>query len=290
MTPPTHPAGRTLPEGGVSATAGRVRIGISGWRYAGWRGDFYPTGLVQRRELAYAAERLTSIEVNGSFYSLQRPASWERWRDDVPEDFVFSVKGPRFITHLRRLRECEQALANFFASGVLLLGRRLGPVLWQLPERLTFEREVVDAFLATLPRRTTQAAALARRYDGKVKDPSTVCLEDAPLRHALEFRSPTFAGDEALALLRHHDVACVLADTAGRWPRVDRLTTDFAYVRLHGDSELYASGYDDSSLDGWAERFRRWSADGIDVWCYFDNDAKGHAPYDAMRLIERLAG
>lgn len=268
---------------------GDIRVGISGWTYAGWRGDFYPRGLPHRSELAYAAERMGSVEVNGSFYSLQRPASWERWRDDVPDDFMFSVKGPRFITHLRRLRDCDQALANFFASGVLLLGRRLGPILWQLPERLEFEQDVVAAFLAALPRRTTQAATLARRHDEKVKDPSTVCLGDAPLRHALEFRSPTFATEESLALLRSHDVACVLADTAGRWPRVDRLTTDFAYVRLHGDRELYASGYDDPALDAWAERLRGWSSGGADVWCYFDNDAKGHAPYDAMRLIERMS-
>ena len=269
-------------------TAGRVRIGISGWRYAGWRGDFYPAGLVQRRELSYAAERLTTIEVNGSFYSLQRPSSWERWRDEVPEDFVFAVKGPRFITHLRRLRDCEQALANFFASGVLLLGDRLGPVLWQLPQSLAFEQDLVDAFLAALPRTSSEAAELARRHDGKVKEPSTVCPGDAPLRHALEFRSPSFATEEALALLGHHEVACVLADTAGRWPKVDRLTTDFAYVRLHGDRELYASGYDDDALDAWATRLRSWSAEGVDAWCYFDNDAKGHAPYDAMRLLERV--
>lgn len=269
---------------------GRVRVGISGWRYAGWRGDFYPVGLPQRRELEYAAARMTSIEVNGSFYSLQRASSWRRWRDEVPDDFAFAVKGPRFVTHLKRLRDCDQALANFFASGVLLLGERLGPVLWQLPERLTFDHETVDAFLSSLPRTTAAAAELARSHDDKVKDPSTEAPAARPVRHALEFRSPTFASESALDLLDRHDVACVLADTAGRWPRVDRVTADLVYVRLHGDRELYASGYTDEALDAWAARCRTWVEQGLDVWCYFDNDAKGHAPYDAQRLIARLDG
>ena len=271
-----------------------ARIGISGWRYAGWRGDFYPPGLVQRRELEYAAQRLTSIEVNGSFYSLQRPASYASWRAATPDDFVFAVKGPRFVTHLKRLVGVETALANFFASGVLALGPTLGPVLWQLPERLAFDAEVLAAFFTLLPRTTGEAAALAARHDDKVKEGhALVTLDpgvpaDVPLRHALEFRSPTFATEEAYAVLRRHGVACVLADTAGRWPRVEQVTSDFMYLRLHGDQELYASGYSDAALDEWAQRCRGWLADGLDVFGYFDNDIKGFAPYDAMRLIDRL--
>ena len=145
-----------------------TRVGISGWRYAGWRGDFYPPGLVQRRELEYAASRLTSIEVNGSFYSLQRPTSYAAWRAETPDDFVFAVKGPRYVTHLKRLSDVGTALANFFASGVLGLGPKLGPVLWQLPENLTFDADVLDAFLARLPRTTGAAAELACRHDDKV--------------------------------------------------------------------------------------------------------------------------
>jgi uncharacterized protein YecE (DUF72 family) len=272
----------------------RARIGISGWRYAGWRGDFYPPGLVQRRELEYAAQRLTSIEVNGSFYSLQRPTSYTAWREATPEDFVFSVKGPRFVTHLKRLVGVETALANFFASGVLALGPKLGPVLWQLPERLAFDAEVLDAFFALLPRTTGEAAALATRHDDKVKEGQVLVTlppgvrDDAPLRHALEFRSPTFAAEESYDLLRRHDVACVLADTAGRWPKVEQVTSDFMYLRMHGDQELYASGYGDAALDAWADKAREWLGDGLDVFCYFDNDMKGFAPYDAMRLIARL--
>jgi uncharacterized protein YecE (DUF72 family) len=268
-----------------------TRVGISGWRYAGWRGDFYPAGLVQRRELEYAASRLTSIEINGSFYSLQRPTSYGRWREETPEGFVFSVKGPRFVTHLKRLVGVETPLANFFASGVLALGPRLGPVLWQLPERLRFDAAVLDAFLGQLPRSTAAAATLAEQHDDKVKEGRilTTAEIDLPLRYALEFRSETFATEEAYDVLRRHDVACVVADTAGRWPKVEQLTAqDLMYVRLHGDKELYTSGYTDESLDAWADKCRGWNAAGLDVFVYFDNDVKGFAPYDAMRLIERL--
>jgi uncharacterized protein YecE (DUF72 family) len=268
---------------------GEVRVGISGWTYAGWRGDFYPRGLVHRRELEYASSRLSSIEINGSFYSLQRPSSYARWRDETPDDFVFSVKGGRFITHLKRLVDVEKPLANFFASGVLALGPKLGPVLWQLPESLTFDADVLAGFLAQLPRTTTQAAALAAGHDERLADDRVLTVADAdrPLRHALEFRSPTFVTPEATALLRTHDVACVLADTAGRWPRVEEDTSALRYVRLHGDRELYASGYDSATLDAWAERCRSWSTDH-DVFVYFDNDAKGRAPHDAEALIARL--
>jgi len=279
----------------MSCVDPRARIGISGWRYAGWRGDFYPPGLVQRRELEYAAQRLASIEVNGSFYSLQRPTSYTSWREATPDDFVFSVKGPRFVTHLKRLVGVETALAYFFASGVLALGPKLGPVLWQLPERLTFDADVLEAFFALLPRTTGAAAQLATHHDDKVKEGRSLTSlppdvrADAPLRHALEFRSATFATDEAFEVLRRHGVACVLADTAGRWPRVEQVTSDFMYLRLHGDQELYASGYSDTALDDWAEKCHGWLGDGLDVFGYFDNDIKGFAPYDAMRLISRLA-
>jgi uncharacterized protein YecE (DUF72 family) len=269
---------------------GTVRVGISGWTYPGWRGDFYPAGLAQRRELEYAASRLTSIEINGSFYSLQRPSSYRSWRAQVPEGFVFAVKGGRFITHMKRLADVEAPLANFFASGVLALGPTLGPVLWQLPENLTFDAGRLAAFFALLPRTTGAAAELAARHDGRLSGDRvlTEAEEDRTLRHAVEFRSPTFDTGEAYDLMREHGVACVVADTAGRWPRVDRDTADLRYVRLHGDTELYASGYTDEALDAWADRCRGW-ADTHDVHVYFDNDAKGHAPYDAMRLLARLA-
>jgi uncharacterized protein YecE (DUF72 family) len=269
---------------------GRAYVGISGWRYPAWRGDFYPKGLPQRRELEYAGEHLTSIEINGSFYSLQRATSYAAWRADVPDDFVFAVKGPRYISHLKRLKDVEVPLANFFASGVLALGPKLGPILWQLPENFRLDVDVLDAFLAGLPRTTYAAAELAKRHDDKVPDDRalTTAEDDRPVHHALEFRSPTFATPEASECLRRRGVATVLADTAGRWPKVDDDTGAVRYARLHGDQELYASGYPDRALDEWAARCRGWMATGQDVFVYFDNDMKGYAPHDAMRLIERL--
>ncbi|UOQ88324.1 DUF72 domain-containing protein [Agromyces endophyticus] len=268
-----------------------VRIGISGWVYPRWRGEFYPAGLRQADELAYASERLTAIELNGSFYALQRPPSWARWRDTAPEGFVFAVKGPRFITHIKRLRETAAPLANFFASGVLDLGPKLGPILWQLPPTLAYEHGLLDRFLGALPATRSQASRLAARHDGRMTGRSSYRAgDDAPLRHAVEVRHPSFetAADEWADLLAQHGVASVTADTAGRYPRIDRVTAGFAYARLHGEEELYASGYDDTSLDRWAEWARGHLAAGRDAYLFFDNDVKVRAPFDAMALIERL--
>jgi uncharacterized protein YecE (DUF72 family) len=273
-----------------------ARIGISGWRYRPWRGVFYPKGLRQADELAYAAERMTSIELNGSFYSLQRPASWKRWRDGTPDGFVFAVKGPRFITHVKRLGDVDAPLANFFASGVLDLGVKLGPVLWQLPPTLRFDEGLLDAFLARLPTTRADAAALAARHDDRMEGRASFApaAVGAPggtrIRYAVEVRHPSFedAADRWAAVLERHGAASVTADTAGKYPRLDRTTADFAYARLHGEEELYASGYDDPSLDRWAEWTRAHLAAGRDAYLYFDNDIKVRAPYDAMGLIARL--
>ncbi|MCS3847637.1 uncharacterized protein YecE (DUF72 family) [Xanthomonas campestris] len=284
-----------------------IRIGISGWRYARWRGTFYPTGLAQRRELAYAGRCFPSVEINGSFYSLQRPESYQSWYDETPDDFVFAVKGPRFVTHMKRLRDCEQALANFFASGVLRLGPKLGPILWQLPPSLRFDDAVLDAFLSSLPRDTEAALALARKRDTTLMHGRTALSVDRkrPLRHALEMRHPSFCDPSCMKLLRKHKVAVVVADTAGKFPYLEDVTADFVYLRLHGDAQLYASGYSDHALDRWGERIAAWAAGGEptdaqrvgpraskrarrDVYCYFDNDMKVHAPFDARGLMQRL--
>jgi uncharacterized protein YecE (DUF72 family) len=269
---------------------GRVRIGISGWSYAGWRGDFYPKGLVQRRELAHAGERFGSIEINGSFYSLQRPSSYALWREQTPEDFVFAVKGGRFITHMKKLAGVETALANFFASGLLALGPKLGPVLWQLPPNLGFDAQRLAAFFDLLPRTTGEAAEIAKGHDAKVPDDRalTVAEDDRPMRHAVEVRHASFGTPATVELLRAHDIAYVVADSAGRFPLVEEVTSDHVYVRLHGDTELYVSGYSPEALDRWAAKIRRWVAEGQDVYVYFDNDAKGYAPHDAMALMERV--
>ena len=268
---------------------GETRVGISGWTYPGWRGDFYPAGLRQRDELAYASERMSAIEINGSFYSLQRPSSYAAWRAQTPPDFVFAVKGGRFITHMKKLRDVETPLANFFASGVLALGPKLGPVLWQLPENLPYDDDRLARFFDLLPRTSVEAAALACRHDDKIAEDRalTRAEDDRPIRHVLEFRSSSYCTEESFELLRRHDIGCVVADTAGRWPMTEVQTSDLVYVRLHGDTELYASGYSDEALDRWAAKCRGWS-ERADVLVFFDNDAKGHAPHDAVRLLERL--
>ncbi len=270
--------------------SGTVRIGISGWTYAPWREVFYPEGLRQKDELAYAADRMTSIEINGSFYSLQRPESYQTWRERTPEGFVFAVKGGRFITHMKKLADVEAPLANFFASGPLALGDKLGPVLWQLPPTLGFDAGRLADFFAQLPRTTTAAAELGARHDERVDGRAYLEVTSGhAIRHAVEVRHDSFLSPEFLPLLREHDIALVVADTAGTWPLIREVTTDFAYVRLHGDTELYASGYSDRALDEWAALLRGWAEDGKDVYAYFDNDMKVRAPFDAMGLIERLS-
>lgn len=227
-----------------------IRIGISGWRYAPWRGEFYPPGLVQRRELEYAAGCFPTIEINGSFYSLQSPDSYTAWHDATPDDFVFAVKGPRYITHLKRLRDVERPLANFLASGVLRLGGKLGPMLWQLPPTLKFDEALIDAFLSALPRDTDAALSLARRRDvALMRGRSALAIDrNRPLRHALEVRHDSFLDRRFVQLLRRHRTALVVADTAGRWPYLEDVTADFLYLRLHGDAQLYVSGYSDDAL------------------------------------------
>jgi uncharacterized protein YecE (DUF72 family) len=269
---------------------GTVRIGISGWTYKPWRGVFYPAGLRQKDELEYAAGRLSSIEINGSFYSLQRPESYRGWHDRVPDDFVFAVKGGRFITHMKKLADVDTALANFFASGPLALGGKLGPLLWQLPPTLGFDADRLSHFFELLPRTTKEAAVIASGHDERVEGRAWLEPgEDRPLRHALEVRHDSYLDPTFLDLLRRHDVAVVVADTAGKWPRLPHVTSDFAYVRLHGDTELYASGYSGESLDTWAALVRGWAEQGTDVYVYFDNDIKVRAPFDAMALAERLS-
>jgi len=269
-----------------------ARVGISGWVYPPWRGVFYPKGVRQADELEYASRHVTSIEVNGSFYSLQRPTNWVRWRDAVPDDFVFAVKGPRFITHIKRLSDVDAPLANFLASGLLALGPKLGPVLWQLPPNLQFDEGLLDAFLSRLPRTHGDAAALARHRDGRMAGRTAYALAapaDRVLRHAVEVRHPSFETDAWRSLLERHRVASVTADTAGRYPRLDWVTADFAYARLHGDTELYTSGYDEEGLDRWAAWVRAHLEAGRDTFVYFDNDVKVRAPFDAMALIGRLS-
>lgn len=286
--------------------SGEVRIGISGWTYAPWRGRFYPKGLPQKRELAHAADIFSTIEINGTFYSLQRPETFARWASETPEGFVFAVKGSRYVTHLLRLKEVRIPLANFFASGVLRLGAKLGPILWQLPPNFGFDPARIAEFLALLPRDTEAAAALARQHDRRLHGRAWMRTDaHRRLRHALEIRHESFVTPAFIDLLRTHDVALVCADTVD-WPRLMDLTSDFVYCRLHGSEVLYASGYDDAALDSWAARVAAWvqgaeppDAERViprpslkrqarDVFVYFDNDAKVRAPVDAQGLMRRV--
>ena len=283
---PLQPSARVAEAGGIMASA---RVGISGWRYPPWRGEWYPKDLPQRRELEYSAERLNSIELNGSFYSLQRPQNYLDWYDQTPDGFVFSVKGGRFITHLKRLQGVDEALANFFASGVLALRDKLGPILWQLPERHAFDAEQLEAFFALLPRTTSEALALAKKHDARLEGRAWLHRQtNRPIRHALEARHPNFIGTEVARLLRDNDISFVVADAAGTWPQNREVTSDFVYVRLHGAEELYASGYTEKGLDAWAADVEDWLGSGRDVYVYFDNDTKVRAPFDALGLASRL--
>ncbi|HEY8507662.1 MAG TPA: DUF72 domain-containing protein [Steroidobacteraceae bacterium] len=286
----------------------RIRIGVSGWRYAPWRGPFYPPGLPQRAELAYAASIFSAIEINGSFYSLQRPESYAQWYREAPPDFVFALKGSRYITHMLKLRSVEVPLANFLASGIFNLREKLGPILWQLPPQLRYDRERIARFLDLLPHDTEAALSLARKRDARMKGRAKLSIDaNRPIRHAIEIRHESFLDASFIDLLRRHNVALVVAETAKRWPLVFDVTADFLYIRLHGDRELYRSGYGDKALERWAARIRAWheggepsdaqkvlnakppSSNPRDIYCFFDNtDVKLRAPVDAQTLMRKL--
>jgi uncharacterized protein YecE (DUF72 family) len=289
----------------VTMRHGDIRIGISGWRYKGWRGVFYPEGLRHKDELRFAAKAFRAVEINGTFYSLQRPEYFVAWRDQTPEGFSFAVKGPRFITHMLKLTRAETPLANFFGNGVLALGEKLGPILWQFPPNFRFNPEKLAEFFEALPRDTQSAARMARKHDHRIKGRVWLRTDaNRPVRYAMEIRHESFRCREFIDLLRKHDVALMVADTVD-WPLLFDVTADFVYCRLHGSEQLYASGYESDALDVWAKRVVAWSRgrelrDGDcahprkahaaprDVFVYFDNDAKVRAPFDARGLQDKV--
>jgi uncharacterized protein YecE (DUF72 family) len=286
------------------------RIGISGWNYPPWRGVFYPKGLRQADELAFASRQFSSIEVNGSFYSLLRPATYAAWYRAVPDDFVFALKGSRFITHMKRLRNARSALANFFASGILALKEKLGPIVWQLPPTLRFDPGELRAFFELLPRTSVELEELAKAHDARLNGRALLEAEHSGVvRHALEVRHPSFLNTTYIELLREFGVASCVADSAGLYPVIEDLTADFSYARLHGSKQLYTSGYGPRELTRWAARVRAWCL-GHDaseprlvsrelkrrnrgpraVYLYFDNDVKVRAPFDAVNLERLVSG
>jgi uncharacterized protein YecE (DUF72 family) len=282
-----------------------IRIGISGWRYKGWRNSFYPPNLIQARELAFASRALQTIEINGSHYALQTPKSYLAWHAATPTNFMFSVKAPRYVTHILRLRNAESAISNFFASGLFNLREKLGPILWQFPPSFRYDETSFQAFLQSLPSDTEAAAKVAKKHDAHIKN---ICLEidqKRPLRHAIEVRHPSFFQDSFVKMLRKYNAALVASDSPD-WPYAEDVTADFIYMRLHGKGTLYSGEYPDTALDQWAGHIQEWAAgrepddakriaaitshkrQARDVFCYFDNDLKVHAPFDAARMMSRL--
>jgi len=289
--------------------AGKVFIGVSGWRYTPWRGHFCPRGLAQWRELEHASRAFNSLELNGSFYSLQRPSSYAMWAQQTPPGFVFAIKGSRYITHMLKLRNIDAALANFLASGLFELGDKLGPILWQFPAMVRYQPEVFEAFFQMLPMTTHEAANIACRHDERLVGENRTCLEpgrNRRIRHCVEVRHESFVDPGFIKLLRKYGIAWVVADTPNPWPLYEDVTADFIYMRLHGSTELYNSRYSDEELERWARFIDDWrhggepedarlicptrsrSRAGRDVYCYFDNTYKRHAPENARQLMRLL--
>lgn len=245
---------------------GRIYIGIGGWTFEPWRGVFYPEGLVQRRELEYASRALTSIEINGTYYSSFKPDSWMKWRDETPEGFVFSVKASRYCTNRRQMAAAAESVERFLGQGIHLLGDRLGPINWQFMETKKFDAEDMADFFKLLPKE----------------------VEGVPLRHALEVRHPSFADPKFVALARKHKAAIVYADHETH-PKIDEPTADFTYARLMQTKEKPKTGFTGKELDAWAEKAKAWAKRG-DVFLYVISGAKVNNPAAAMALIEKVTG
>lgn len=265
-----------------SIPAANIRIGIGGWTYVPWRGTFYPSDLTQSRELEFASRHLTSIEINGTFYGLQKPASYEKWYQETPDDFVFSLKAPRYATNRKVLADAGETIERFFASGVLLLKQKLGPINWQFATTKRFDHEDFEAFLKLLP----------------------ASIEGQKLRHAVEVRHDSFRSPDFIALARRYKVAVVLAGDSD-YPQIADLTAPFVYARIMGTTDKQAKGYSAKALDAWAARMRQLAAgttpDDLetcaappakaaarDVYLYVISGFKERNPAAAMALLGKL--
>jgi uncharacterized protein YecE (DUF72 family) len=247
----------------MSSRPPQIRVGVGGWVYAPWRGVFYPPGLPQAKELGYASRQLTTIEINGTFYGPQKPVSFRRWHDETPEDFVFSLKGPRVATHRSDLAGAGPVFERFVASGIVEMRDKLGPILWQFPPNLPIDESALAAFLELLP----------QQIDGRA------------LRHVVEFRRSGVATASVIELLRRHQAALVVDDSRPDF----EITADFVYAHLRGCADDEPDGYPPEALDAWAQRLHKHSAqDACDCFVYFISGAKIRAPAAAQALLQRL--
>ncbi|MDY0881543.1 DUF72 domain-containing protein [Dongia soli] len=266
----------------AKASKAKIYVGIGGWVYEPWRGPFYPDGLAQKRELEYASRQVTSIEINGTYYGAQKPESFAKWHDETPDDFVFSLKGSRYITNRRVLAEAEESIERFFTGGVMQLKDKLGVVNWQFMPTKKFDPKDFEAFLKLLPK----------------------SVEGRDIRHAVEVRHDSFKVPDFISLVREYGVAIVISGDS-RYPQLADLTAPFVYVRIMGTTEKAPAGYSPAALDRWAERARIWAAgempDGLeavdgskarkmprDVYLYVISGFKERNPAAAKALIERL--
>ena len=276
-----------------------VWVGTCGWNKPGWQGMFYPKSLPEREQLRFASKYLKTLEINSTFRGLKSPKEFLSWHAQTPDGFVFSVKGHHEVTHEQKLRNPEKTVAAFFASGVPLLGDKLGPVLWQISEHHTYNPEVVDRFLAALPHTVAEAQELIRQNTaGAEVDPRVLGVSDRRIRHAFEVRHPSFNNPGFIELLRRHDVAAVTTNSP-EWPQIRELTSDFVYLRFHGDLRRNPHGYDDATLAEWSEQIDGWrtgrtTPDRIprEVFAFFDNPEGGGAssPFTARRLQQLVDG
>jgi uncharacterized protein YecE (DUF72 family) len=266
-----------------------IRVGMSGWTFAEWRKDFYPEGLPQKKELEYASREMNSLEINGTFYALQKPATFKNWGAQVPKDFVMALKAPQFITHVLRLKDCEDPLYNFLASGPLCLGEKMGPLLWQFPSFMTLKDDRFADFIKLLPHTAKEMSAAAKKHGPKVKGRAfTKASGDYRVRHAFEFRHPSFNNKDFLAMLKEHNIAAVIHHASKESAEIEEVTADFAYVRLFGEGKKYAKGYPAKEIKEWAKTITQWSKEKKDVFAYFGTEAKAYAPFDAIKLSKEL--
>lgn len=267
----------------------RHYIGMSGWTFPGWRGGFYPKGTVQKKELEFASRKVTSIEINGTFYKIQKPSTFQSWYDATPQGFVFAVKAPQYITHIRRLKEeIETPVANFFASGLFRLKEKLGPILWQFPPNMMLKDDRFEKFIKLLPKTPAAASKVSKGHSSWLKGSAETSSKQVPaIRHAFEFRHPSFFNADFLGLLRENNIAVVFAHGGDEKLYIDTPTADFVYARMQGQGKEFAKGYPKKTLQDWRKQIAGMAKIGVkEAFTYFGTEKKKYSPLDALNLIE----